>query len=164
MKYVLITLSGGIIDQVTFYDHPYIAVGNLAKYVMDMNPEKNDAVVYGPGGIVANAKTFMDQDGQFIHNSNVTDNNTNEQIYVIADPCFNHVFIAEGHHPSFGFADNLQAVTTLERIRKDHSVHIKLYRIEPVNSPVASKTQLEQYHKNRDIKDFEYSLIDEYLK
>ena len=67
MKYVLITLSGGIIDQVTFYDDPYIAVGNLAKYVLDMNPEKNDAVVYGPDGIVANAKIFVDEDSQFIH-------------------------------------------------------------------------------------------------
>ena len=67
MKYVLITLSGGIIDQVTFYDGPYVAVANLAEYVKGMNPEKNDAVVYGPDGIVANAKIFMDEDGQFIH-------------------------------------------------------------------------------------------------
>ncbi len=75
MKYVLITLSGGIIDQVTFYDDPYIAVGNLAKYVMDMNPEKNDAAVYGPGGIVANAKTFLDENDQFIHGAAVIDSN-----------------------------------------------------------------------------------------
>ena len=58
MKYVLITLFEGIIDQVTFYDSPYVAVANLAKYTKDMNPEKNDAVVYGPDGIVANAKIF----------------------------------------------------------------------------------------------------------
>ena len=163
MKYVLITLSGGIIDQVTFYDDPYIAVGNLAKYVMDMNPEKNDAVVYGPGGIVANAKSFMDENDQFIHGAAVIDSN-DEQIYVIADPLYNLVFFAKGHPPSFEYADNLQAITTLGRMRKDHDVHLKLYRIEPVNSPVASKTELEQYHKDRDIKDFEYSLIDEYLK
>jgi hypothetical protein len=68
LKYVLITLSGGIIDLVTFYDGPYVAVANLAKYVKSMNPEKNDAVVYGPDGLVANAKIFMDEDGQFIHN------------------------------------------------------------------------------------------------
>jgi hypothetical protein len=162
MKYVLITLSGGIIDQVTFYDDPYIAVGNLAKYVMDMNPEKNDAAVYGPDGIVANAKIFLDQDGQFIHGASVIDSN-DEQIYVIADPCYNLVFFAKGHNSPFGFADNLQAVTILERMRKDHDVHLKLYCVEPVNSPVASKTELEQYHKDRGIKDFEYSLIDEYL-
>ena len=139
MKYVLITLSGGIIDQVTFYDDPYIAVGNLDKYVMDMNPEKNDAVVYGPGGIVANAKNFMDENDQFIHGAAVIDSN-DEQIYVIADPCYNLVFFAKRHHPPCGFADNLQAVTTLERMRKDHDVHLKLYRVEPVNRPVASQS------------------------
>lgn len=63
MNYVLITLLGGIIDQVTFYDGPYVAVAYLAEYVNDMNPEKNDAAVYGPDGIVANAKIFMDEDG-----------------------------------------------------------------------------------------------------
>ena len=163
MKYVLINLFGGIIDQVTFYDSPYVAVANLAEYVMGMNPEKNDAVVYGPDGIVANAKSFMDEDGHFNHGASVIDSN-DEQIYVIADPCYNLVFFAKGHHPPFGFANNLQAVTTLERMRKDHDVLLKLYHIEPVNSPIASKTQLEQYHKNRDIKDFQYSLVEEYLK
>jgi len=163
LKYVLITLHEGIIDQVTFYDGPYVAVANLAKYVKEMNPERNDAVVYGPDGIVANAKIFLDQDGQYIHGASVIDSN-DVKIYVIADPCYNHVFIAEGHHPSFGFADNLQAITTLERMRKDHNVHLKLYRLEPLNSPVASKTELEQYHKDRDIENFQYSMIDEYLK
>jgi len=37
------------------YNSPYVAVANLAEYVKDMNPKKNDAVVYGPDGIVANA-------------------------------------------------------------------------------------------------------------
>ena len=83
MKYVLITLSGGIIDQVTFYDDPYIAVGNLAKYVMDMNSEKNDAVVYGPGGIVANAKSFMDEDGQTVRNVEKSESKDNP-VYIIA--------------------------------------------------------------------------------
>jgi len=73
LKYVLITLSGGIIDQVTFYDGPYVAVANLAKFTKEMNPEKNDAAVYGPDGIVANAKIFMDENGQFIHGASVID-------------------------------------------------------------------------------------------
>lgn len=162
MKYVLITLSGGFIDQVTFYDDPCVAVTNLAKYVKDMNPERNDAAVYGPNGIVAKAKIFMDEDGQVIHGASGIESN-DEQIYLIADPCYNLVFFAKGHHPPLGFADNLQAVTILERMRKDHDVHLKLYRVEPVNCPVASKTELEQYHNDRDIKNFEYSLIDEYL-
>ena len=69
----LITLFGGIIDLVTFYDSPYVAVANLAEYVKDMNPEKNDAALYGPDGIVANAKIFMDENGQFIHSASGID-------------------------------------------------------------------------------------------
>ena len=163
MKYVLIIMFEGIIDMVTFYDDPYVAVANLAKYVKDMNPEKNDAAIYGPDGIVANAKNFLDEDGQFIHGASVIDSN-DEQIYVIADPLYNLVFFAKRQHPPFEFADNLQAVTTLERMRKAQDVHLKLYRVEPVNRPIASKTELEQYHKDRNIKNFEYSLVYEYLK
>ena len=64
MKYVLITLSGGIIDQVTFHDSAYVAVENLVQYVKNMNPEENDAAVYGPDGMVANVKIFLDENGQ----------------------------------------------------------------------------------------------------
>jgi len=35
LKYVLIILSGGIIDQVTFYDDPHRAVSNLSDYVKE---------------------------------------------------------------------------------------------------------------------------------
>ena len=56
MKYVLITLSEGSIDQVTFYEKPYEAVASLFEYVRAMDPEKNDAVVYGADEMIANAK------------------------------------------------------------------------------------------------------------
>ena len=62
MKYVLILLSGGIIDQVTFYDEAHRAVTNLSDYVKAMDPEKHDAAVYGPDGLIANAKLFLDEE------------------------------------------------------------------------------------------------------
>ena len=62
MKFVLILLSGGIIDQVTFYDEAHRAVTNLADYVKAMDPEKHDAAVYGPDGLIANAKLFLDEE------------------------------------------------------------------------------------------------------
>ena len=37
MNYVLITLSGGIIDQVIFHDDPSRALKDLAEYVQSMN-------------------------------------------------------------------------------------------------------------------------------
>jgi hypothetical protein len=48
LKYVLIILSKGIINQVTFYDEAHRAVSNLSDYVKAMDPEKHDAAVYAP--------------------------------------------------------------------------------------------------------------------
>ena len=91
MKYILITILGGIIDLVTFYESPYVAVANLAKYVKDMNPEKNDAAVYGPDGLIANAKLFLDENNQFIGNDH-----KNKPIYIIANPCHSRGFFVWG--------------------------------------------------------------------
>lgn len=66
MKYVLITLSGGIIDQVTFYGDPSIAIKDLTEHVKVMNPEKDDAAVYGPDGLVTNSKVFLDDNDEFL--------------------------------------------------------------------------------------------------
>lgn len=66
MTQVLVTVSGGIIEQVTFYEDPSEAIQNLAKYVKHMNPEKNDAAVYSPDGMIANAKDFLDEQDQFL--------------------------------------------------------------------------------------------------
>jgi len=62
MKYVLVTVSGGIIDDVRFYEEAMTAVQALFEYVKDMDIERNDAAVYGLEGMIANAKIFMDED------------------------------------------------------------------------------------------------------
>ena len=65
MNYVLVTISGGIISDVYFYDDVSKAVQSLSEYVRAMNPEKNDAGVYGPQGMIANAKNFLDENDQY---------------------------------------------------------------------------------------------------
>jgi len=70
LKYVLILLSGGIIDQVTYYNEAHRAVSNLSDYVKSMDTEKHDAAVYGPDGLIANAKLFLDENDQFISEIN----------------------------------------------------------------------------------------------
>ena len=69
MKYVLVTVSGGIIDEVRFYDEQLMAIQQLSAYVKAMNPEHHDAAVYGPGGMIANAKAFLDENDQYIEHS-----------------------------------------------------------------------------------------------
>jgi hypothetical protein len=70
MKYVLVTVWSGIIDQVTFFDDESKAILALAKYVKSMNVEKEDAAVFGADGMTANAKDFLDENDQYCDNQN----------------------------------------------------------------------------------------------
>jgi hypothetical protein len=65
MNYVLVILSGGIISDVYFYADAPKAVQSLSEYARVMNPEKDDAGVYGPQGMIANAKNFLDENDQY---------------------------------------------------------------------------------------------------
>ena len=65
MNYVMVTISGGIISDVYFYADVSKAVQSLSEYIRAMNPEKNDAGVYGPQGMIANAKNFLDENDQY---------------------------------------------------------------------------------------------------
>jgi len=117
---------GGIIDQVTFYDGPYVAVANLVKYVKDMNPEKNGAVVYGPDGLIANSKLFLDKNDQYTGSVQ-----ENKSIYIIANPCHSLGFLVISPKEPVGYTDPIAAVAVLREMQKEHGAHIRLYRVEP---------------------------------
>ena len=163
LKYVLIILSGGIIDQVTFYDDPHRAVSNLSDYVKAMDPEKHDAAVYGPDGIIANAKLFLDENDQYSGNTEIQDNK-NKPIYIIANPCHSLGFLVISPTEPVGITSPVNALSVLERMRKEHGVHIKLYRAEIVKGPVMLRKDLKKYNSDLVITDFEYSLVSEYLE
>ena len=61
MTYVLVTISGGIIDQVQFYQDGKEAFKSIKEFVQEMDPEKHDAGLYSPDGMVVNAKHFLDE-------------------------------------------------------------------------------------------------------
>ena len=61
MSYVLVTILGGLIDRVTFYDQAPGAIRALYRCVKTMNPDENDAAVCGPDELIANAKIFLDE-------------------------------------------------------------------------------------------------------
>ena len=60
MTYALIWLSGGIIEQVTFFESKLQAVKTLADFVKGMDLHDDDAAVFGPEGLVANAKDLLE--------------------------------------------------------------------------------------------------------
>ena len=62
MTFVLVTVDGGIIDEVTFFEEKKLAIGALKGYVKNMNEEKHDAAVYDRNGFVANAKMYMKEE------------------------------------------------------------------------------------------------------
>jgi len=65
MRHVLVTTRGGIVDSVIFYDAQKEAVEALADFVKRMDVEQEDAAVFSPEGLVANAKQFLDRAEQF---------------------------------------------------------------------------------------------------
>ncbi len=159
MKYVLITLNGGIINQVTFYDEAHRAVSNLSDYVKSMDPEKHDAAVYGPDGLIANAKLFLDENDQY------TGKDSNDKAtYIIANPCHSLGFLVISPGEPVGYTYPVNALSILKRMRKEHGDHIKLYRAEIVKGPVMLRKDLEKYNADLVINDFEYSLVSEYLE
>jgi hypothetical protein len=159
LKYVLIILSGGIINQVTFYDEAHRAVSNLSDYVKAMDPEKHDAAVYGPDGLIANAKLFLDENDQFIGNDQ-----KDKPIYIIANPSHSLGFLVISPGEPVGYTYPVNALSILKRMRKEHGDHIKLYRAEIVKGPVMLRKDLEKYNADLVINDFEYSLVSEYLE
>ena len=63
-----------------------------------------------------------------------------------------------------GYMDPAKALSVLERMRKETGDHIKLFRVEPIMGPVMLRKDLEKYNADQGVKDFEYSMVSEYLE
>ena len=70
--------------------------------------------------------------------------------------------VASSDNP-LGYKAPAAALSDLGQMRQDYGSHLKLYRAEPVNGPVAHTKGLEQYNKDCCVDDFDYSLVSEYL-
>ena len=166
MSHVLITLSGGIIDRVRFYDEPSYAVLELIRFVRKMNPEKDDAAVYGPEGLIANAKILVHEESQ------VSDSDHEEKdalplkkpVYVMADSQHRLGFLVVGPCEQKCYTNPLAALSALERMRKELRTHINLYRFALVRWAIAGREEMEKYNADHSVKDFEYCLVSEFLR
>ena len=167
MKYVLVTVSGGIIDEVAFYDDKVTAIQMLSAFVKTMNPERCDAVVYGPDGMILNAKAFLDENEQYVerrHDEFAISDQSDEAIFIIGNPQHWLGFMVASPDDPLGYRNPAQALSDLGQMRKDYGSHLKLYRVEPVNGPVAQIEDLKKSNNECEIEDFDYALISEYLK
>ena len=162
MKYVLVTVSGGIIDEVRFFDKKLLAIQNLSSFVKTMDPERHDAAVYDPDGMIANAKLFLDENEHRVEEIANMDEK-DEHVYVIANPLHRLGFMVASPDDPLGYKEPVAALSDLGQMRKDHGFHLKLYRVQSVNAPVMQTKDLETYNKACEIEDFDYSLVSEYL-
>jgi hypothetical protein len=169
MTYVLVTVSAGIIDQVAFFDSVQQAIRALADFVKGMNSmDDNDAAVFGLEGLVANAKNFLDENDQFIGNSElinelVSNEEKSNPVYIIGNPVHWLGFMVVSSDDPIGYEDPVEAVSELGQMRKDAGNHLKLYQVIPVERPVIKKVDLERYIAENEIEDFEFPLVEEYV-
>ena len=166
MIYVLICMEGGLIDEVTYFDDAAKAVDALAVYVKDMNPEKHDAAVYGPHGMIANAKDFLnDQDTYVDRRADILAQipSTENPIYVIGNPNHPMGFMVTSPDDPLGYTDPAEALVELGLLRQDRCVHLKLYKVIPINNPIADKQDLLEHAKECEIDDFDPNTVKEYL-
>jgi len=167
MQQVLITVSGGIVDRVEFYNDAETAVQALSEYVKTMEAEENDAAVYGPDGMIANAKGFLDENDQYVDNRQVIPEKLDKQdkpLYIIGNPYHYLGFMVASPDAPLGYKDPVAALSDLGQMRKDHGIHLKLYQVEASQGPVAIKGDLEHHNTNCEVEDFDYSLVEEYLQ
>ena len=163
---VLITITKGIIDEVVFFDDPGVAVLALSKYVKNMNPQHDEAAVYGDEGLIANAKHFLDENDQYRTNEALIEDVSEEKdkpIYIIGNPNHHLGFMVASSDDPLGYTDPVEAVSELGQMRKEFGSHLKLYRVAPVSGPVAQKTHLETHNADCEVEDFDYGLVEEYL-
>jgi hypothetical protein len=166
MRQVLITISRGIIEQAVFFDDPKMAIQALSRYVKVMNVEHNDAAVYDYSGLIANAKHFLDDHDEHIENKlfiEEVSGENNESIYIIGNPKHALGFTVASPDDPLGYGDPVEALSDLGQMRQDFGNHLKLYRIVPVDCPVADRTDLENFIDDLEVEDFDYSFVKEYI-
>ena len=166
MNQVLITISKGIIEQVIFFDDPKLAVQALSSYVRAMNVEHDDAAVYDSNGLIANAKHFLNEHDEHIEHKALISEVASERkraIYFIGDPEHYLGFMVVSPDDPLGYDDPVEALSELGQMRQDSGNHLKLYRVMPVNGPVACRRDLENHNADCEVDGFDYSLIKEYL-
>jgi len=166
MNQVLVTVSRGIIEEVVFFHDPGSAIRALSKYVKTMNIEHNDAALYDADGMTANAKHFLDENDEYVENESLiaeVSRETTDSVYIIGNPNHRLGFMVASPDDPLGYHDPAEALSQLGQMRQDFGRHLKLYRVVPVNGPVANRKDVEKHNEDCDVENFDYSLVQEYL-
>ena len=166
MEYVLATTSGGIINQMIYFDDGSKAIYALSKFVKTMDIEEDDAALYDPDGMIANAKGFLDKNDQYVDNSYEIIEMVelkNRPIYIIGNPHHKLGFMVASPDDPLGYKEPVEALSDLGQMRQEHGTHLQIYQVIPVTDLAINRAHLEQHNKDCGVEDFDYSIIEEYL-
>jgi len=166
MIYAFVTINRGIIGEVLFYFSEKEALEALDRHVKNMNPEYDDAAVYSQDEMVANAKTFLDENEEYDGNALEELLNQGDEIhpiYIIGNPCHNLGFMVASPDDPLGYKNPAEAISDLGQMRKDHGNHLKLYRVVRADGPVTRKSEVLRTNGDNEVDDFDYPLVDEYM-
>jgi len=168
MTHVLVKVSKGIIQGVTFFDRARPAMNALAEFVKGMNAEDDDAAVFNPEGLVAKAKSLLDDEdhptrGDCPDAEMNPDEKEKGEVYLICNPHHPLGFMVASPDDPLGFGDPAEAVSELGQMRSAAGKHLKLYRAIPVEKPVVGRAELERVNEENCVEDFEFQLVEEYV-
>jgi hypothetical protein len=163
---VLVIVSGGVIGEVKFFDDISMAVKALSESVKSMNIEKDDAALYDAEGLIANGKQFLDENDVYFENQDLIAQVTRENqatTYIIGNPNHPLGFMVASADDPLGFNDPVEALSELGQMRGEFGRHLKLYRVLPVNGPVAQTASLQKHNAELELDEFDLSLVEDYL-
>lgn len=166
MIHVLVTLNRGIFSEVLFYFDRKDALKALAGYVKDMDTENDDAAVFSPEGLIANAKTFLDDEDLYdpsMLEELLKSTDDCKPIYVIGNPTHFLGFMIASFDEPMGYTNLVEAVSDIGVLRRNHGKHLKLYRLIPVTDAVVQKADVEKYNAENEINDFDPKYAKEYM-
>jgi len=89
----------------------------------------------------------------------------NHPIYIIANP--NHAlgFMVASPDDPIGYLNLIEAVSDLGQMRQDYkNPNLALYQAVPVTDTLTKVADLELYHHELGIEDFDYSSVTEYIE
>ena len=163
---MLVKVSKGIIEEVTFFQESQPAVDALKDYVSSMNVENDDAAVYAPDGIIMTAKEILDEieAKEQPEQEMVITAPTRKPIYVIAATDHHLGFMVASFDDAEGFNNPTEAISKLGQMRAYAGRQLNLYQIIRVQGTRVSREDLEAYNQEAHVENFKYELVEEHIK
>jgi hypothetical protein len=91
--------------------------------------------------------------------------NENRPVFIIANPNHPLGFMVVSPDDPIGYVNPTEAVSELGQMRKDYkNPNLALYRVVPVTGAITTAAELDAYHQELGVDDFDYGSVTEYIE